>query len=140
MSERGGIDALSLIWDGEDFAMIFVDLSSADGLLPEDFVDYWVSDDFLLENADPDAEILLDDVVGDAGAVVMVDYLSDGEEVIIAKEAILLDDGETIAVVTLITLPPSFGDAYADAEGDIQIDTMSAFNVFSPREVDRALP
>jgi hypothetical protein len=140
LSERGGVDSLSLIWGGEDFAMVFVDISSADGLVPGDFVDYWLSDDYLLENADPDAEILLDDVLDDAGSVVMVDYLSDGEQIIVAKEAILLDDGETIALVTLIGFPESFGDTYADAESDIQIDDVAAFSVFSPREITRALP
>lgn len=134
-----GMDSLFLVWDGPDFAMTFIDISAADGLTPDDFVAYWVSDDYLAESADPNAEILLEDATRDSGAVIMRDYLSEGDEVIIAKEAISLDGGETIAVVTMIGFPETFADTYADAEGDIEIDEMYAFNVFRPREVENVL-
>lgn len=134
-----GIDSLLLVWGGDDFALLFVDLSAAEGLTPADFAEYWVSEEYLEQNADPDAEILLDDSARASGAVLMRDYLSEGEEVIILKEAVLLNDGETLAVVTLIAAPTMYGEIYGDAEGDVEVGEEPAVSVFSQRQIERAL-
>lgn len=137
-AERG-MDSLVLIWNGEDFVLLYVDLFAAEGLTPEDFAIYWTSDEYLEENADPDAEILLDDSDDASGAVLMRDYLSDGEEVIILREALSLDGGDTIALVTLIGFPETFPDAYADAREGITIDGDAAVQTFTPLRIERAI-
>lgn len=135
----GGTDSLVLVWNGDDFALFFIDISTADDVVPADLVDYWVSDEYLAESADPNAEILLDDSGRSNGAVLMRDYLSEGDEVIILKEAMLLGDGETMAVVTLIATPTLYADIYADAEADVVIDGGAAVSVFTQRQIERAL-
>lgn len=135
----GEMDSLMLTWGGDDFALLFIDISTADGLTPADFVEYWASDDYMAENADPDAEILLDRSRDANGAVFTRDYLSDGGEVLIVKEAILLEDGEHLAIVTLIATPDMFGDIYADGESDVEIAGGPALDTFSTRQIERAI-
>lgn len=135
----GGSDSLFLLWSGEDFAMLFIDFAAAEDLTPDDFVEYWVSEEYLAENADPNAEILLDDSGRSGGAVLWRDYLDEGGELIIFKEAMLLGDGETLAIVTLIAPPDLYSEIYADAESDVEIDGEPAVSVFSQREVQRTL-
>lgn len=135
----GAMDSLMLTWSGDDFALLFIDIATADGLVPADFVEYWTSDDYMAENADPDAEILLDRSRDTNGAVFTRDYLSDGGEVLIVKEAVLLEDGEYLAIVTLIATPDMFGDIYADGESDVEIGGGPALDTFSTRQIERAI-
>jgi hypothetical protein len=133
------LDSLKLVWSGEDFALMFVDILPADGLTPEDYVTTWVSDDYLAENADPEAEILLERSRSGNGAVLMRDYLTDGDEVLIVKEAILLDGGETLAIVTLIATPDMYVAMYADAENDVEVNGGPALGTFTTRQIERAI-
>ena len=135
----GEMDSLVLVWDGDDYALLFVDISTADGLGPEDFVTYWVSDDYLAENADPDAEVLLDRARATNGAVFTRDYLDDGQEVLIHKEVMLSVDGETLIIVTLISTPDMYVDIYGDAESDIQLDGDRLLSTFTTRQIERAI-
>jgi hypothetical protein len=70
--------------------------------------------------------------------VLIRDYLSDGEEILLLRQATSLDGGDTLAVVTLIGLPDSFTDAYADAGDGLTVEGDPALNVFTPAEIDRA--
>jgi len=131
-------DSLTLVWNGDDFILLYVDLYEADGFTPADYEELWASDAYLAETADPDAEVLLQDSNRSTGSVLIRDYLSDGEEILLLRQAISLDRGDTIAVVTLIGLPDSFADAYADAGDGVTIDGEPALDVFTPREIERA--
>lgn len=134
-----GLDSLVLVWDGPGFALMFVDISSADSLVPADFVEYWTSDEYMLENAEPEAENLIYRSRSANGAVLMRDYLTEGDEVIILKEARLLDDGEHLAITTLITTPDVFSEMYGDAQDDVSIGGAPAVETLTTRQVDRAL-
>ncbi len=134
-----GTDSLLLIWGGDAFALMFVDFSAAEDLAPDDLVEYWISDEYLEENSDPDVEILLDDSSRSSGAVLTRDYLSEGDEAIILKEAVLMGDGETLAVATLISTPNMYGEIYGDAEGDVVIDGEAAVSVFTQDDVEAAI-
>jgi hypothetical protein len=135
---REETDSLTLVWNGEDFVLLYVDIYASDGYTPADFEELWTSDDYLAETADPDAEVLLQDSTRTTGSVLIRDYLSDGEEILLLRQAISLDQGDTIAIVTLIGLPDSFSDAYADAGAGVTIDGAPALDVFTPREIERA--
>lgn len=135
---RDETDSLTLVWDGEDFVLLYVDIYTSDGYTPADFEELWTSADYLAETADPDAEVLLQDSTRSTGSVLIRDYLSDGEEILLLRQAISLDGGDTIAIVTLIGLPDSFSDAYADATAGVTIDGEPALDIFTPREIERA--
>lgn len=135
----GGMDSLMLAWDGPDFALMFIDISTADGLAPADFVEYWTSQEYMSENVAPNGENLLERSRAESGAVLTRDYLDSGDEVIIVKEAILLNDGENLAIVTLISTPDSFGQLYGDAQDDVAIAGGSGLSTFTSRQVERAI-
>lgn len=132
-------DSLMLIRNGPGFAMVFIDISTADGLIPAGFVEYWASGEYQDEYLSPDAEILLQRSRGQAGAVVMRDYLDVDTEVVIVKEAILLDDGEHLAIVTMAAAPEMFAEAYLDAQEDLDIGDGPGLNTFTGRQIKRAL-
>ncbi len=131
-------DSVTLVWNGEDFVLLYVDIYESDGFTPVDLEELWASDDYLAESADPDAEVLLQDSNRSTGSVLIRDYLSDGEEILLLRQATSLDGGDTLAVVTLIGLPDSFTDAYADAGDGLTVEGDPALNVFTPAEIDRA--
>lgn len=135
---ESGTDSLTLSWNGDGVVFLYVDLFAADKLAPANFVDYWLSDEFLAENADPDAEILLDGSDRSSGAVLIRDYLANGEEMLMLREAISLDGGDTMALVTLVGRPDTFADAFADAADDITIDGDPAALTFTVRQIERS--
>jgi hypothetical protein len=131
-------DSVTLVWNGEDFVLLYVDIYEADGFTPADLEELWASDDYLAESADPEGEVLLQDSNRSTGSVLIRDYLSDGEEILLLRQATSLDGGDTLAVVTLIGLPDSFSDAYADAGDGLTVEGDPALDVFTPREIDGA--
>ena len=131
-------DGLQLVWSGDGNALFDIAILEASGATPANLVDYRTSPDYLEDNAHPDVEVLLDDADANGGAVLLRDYTDDGDEVVILHEAILVDGGDAIAWITLYAEPRAFSDAYADAEG-ITVDGDPAFNVFTQRQIDRAL-
>ena len=136
--EKDITDGLTLVWSGEDFVLLYVDLYESGGYGPSDYEELWASDEYMADNADPDAEILLQDSTRTSAAVLTRDYLDNGDEILLLRQAISLDRGDTIAVVTLIGYPETFSDAYADAGNGITVDGEPALDVFTPREIDRA--
>jgi hypothetical protein len=116
---------------------LYVDKYEADGFTPADLEELWASDDYLAESAALDAEVLLRDSNSATGSVLIRDFLSDGVEIYLLRQATSLDGGNTIAVVTMIGLPDSFSAAYGDAGDGLTIDGEPALDVFTPREIDR---
>jgi hypothetical protein len=136
-----GLDSLSLSWNGDENASIFVTIVASEGATPEDIVDYWASAEYLEETSSPDAEVLLQETSRSGSASVLVrDYLDDGTEVSIVRGALCADaQCDTLVMVAMFALPDVLPDAYEDARSDIELDGERLLDVFSPREITGAL-
>lgn len=137
--EEGLFDTLMLVWDGTGDGLMWIDLTTTDDLTPEDMVDYWISDEYMEEFADPDAEILLDDSDEVSGSVLYRDYLSDGEEVIILMEATMLEDEEHMSIVTIMSYTDEFVDVVDDASAGVSVDGGDVVNTFRVRDIENAI-
>lgn len=134
-----GFDSISITWTGEAYVVTYIDILESEGFAPEDYVEYWLSDEFASTVLDADAEILLEESSDSSGAVLYRDYLEDGTEISMLREATCLDRRcDLMATTMMIGLPETFGDAYADAEDGIEVDGDALFTTFSSRQIDRA--
>lgn len=138
---ESGLDEVTISWVADSTVSIFVVVGPAAGLQPVEFADLWSSDEYLLENAAPAAEVLATGMGRSGGiSVVIRDYLDDGTEVVIMRSATCADSScEHLVVTTMIGLPGSFADAYADARRDITVEGMRLFDALTPREISAAL-
>lgn len=135
-----GMDSVSITWMGDSYVITYVDILESDGFTPEEYVEYWMSDEYMTTVADPNAEILLDDSTETGGAVLYRDYLDDGTEISMLIEVKCLDRRcDLIAYTTMIGTPESFGDAYTDAGDGIEIDGEALLSSFSTRQIERAI-
>lgn len=133
--EAQGLDGISLAWQGEGAALISVNLLPAGDAAPADFVAIWSSDEFLSDTASPDSEILLSDSGRDIGGVVLRDFLESGIEVVVYREAQLLGDGETIALITYFSEPVAIPDAISDATEEIELEGEPVLAIFDSEDV-----
>lgn len=131
------VDGIGLaINDGE--AVIIITIAEAGDAQPADFAAFWESEDFLAENASPDAEVLLSDSTRSESAVLIADALDNGTELWALRQAYSLDGGDTIAIVLMVGLAASFPDRLADAQDGITIDGDPALTLFSVADVEDA--
>lgn len=136
--EDTGIDSVILFWQDGNASML-IQIMPADGSTPEDFVDTWESDDYVIDSVHEDAEILLADSGPDSGAVVYLTYDSDGGEVVLVQEVIDIDGGNTVGVVTMFASPEEVAAAYADAEDAVSVDGAGVVGTFTAREMESAV-
>lgn len=128
-----------LEWDGPDTILLWIEISTVEGLTPESMVDYWASQEYMDELADPDAEVLLKESDDQSGGVILRDYWSVGEEVTIVMEATVLQDGEHLAIVTIMSYTETIKDAVDDADADVSLVGGDLLDTFRVRDVSRAL-
>lgn len=133
--EEEGTDSITLVWDDDGVALIRVELVDAQGATPGDLVEYWTSDDFL----DTSSDLVLEDSGRDRGGVVTLDATEDGTEVVIYREVHLLDDGDTLGLITFLSEPVDAEDALLDAQGGIELDDEAVLAYFDTEEVIEAV-
>ncbi len=127
-----GIDSISLAAvDGG--AIITVTLIDAEDVTVRDLIAVWESDEFVESVAvSPEAEVLLSDSSRDVGAVVLRDFFDDGAEIVVIREAHLIDD---VLVVVLYNGFP--GDAQLhipSAQEEIALDGEPVLAFFTIEE------
>jgi hypothetical protein len=135
-NEDDEVDNLGLNNDGG--ALVLVTVFAAGEATPEDFAAYWQSDDFLDENASPEAEILLADSTRNESAVLTADVLEGGGEFWSLRQAYSLDGGDTIAIVLMLSVADDFPDNLEEAQDGIAIDGDPALSFFSIDEIEDA--
>lgn len=138
-NEESLFDTLMLVWGGSGDGLMWIDITTTEGLTPEDMVDYWTSAEYMDEYTDPDAEILLEESDDLSGSVLYRDYLSDGEEVLILVEASVLEDEEHMSIVTLMSYPDEFIGVVDDADADVSVDGGDVLNTFRVRDIENAI-
>lgn len=129
--EEEGTDSITLVWNDDGIALIRVELVGAQGATPGDVVGYWTSDDFLGTSTN----VVLEDSGRDRGGVVTLDATEDGTEVLIYREVHLLDNGDTLGLITFLSEPPDAEDALLDAQDGIELDEESVLDYFDTEEV-----
>ncbi len=131
----GGIDSLSLVpVDGGGFLSVtFID---AGGTSVPDLVEVWESADFVADSAiSADAEVVLADSSRDVGSMVLRDFLQDGTEIVVIREAAIVGD-DTMAIVQLSAIPESSGTIVGAAQDDL---TLAGEPVLAFFEIDDIL-
>lgn len=109
-------DVLTL--SGELNAYLSVEIHDASEIDPADLVELWTSEAFLDEidtlGSEPD-EVVLEDSGRDIGAVVILADLDDGTQIIVYREAVLVDDGDSIAIIQFIQIADEARDGITSA-------------------------
>ena len=135
-NEEDEVDGLGLINEGG--ALVLISILSAGEATPEDFADFWESDDFLDENASSEAEVLLADSNEDESAVLISDTLEDGTEFMALRQAYSVDGGDTIVTVLMVGLADDFPANLEEAQDGIGIDGEDALSLFSIADIEDA--
>lgn len=131
------VDNLGLAID-DGAAVLLITVFEAGDATPADYAAFWESDEFLEENASPEAEVLLSDSSGDESGVLIADPLEDGGELWALRQAYSLDGGDTIVTVLMVGLSDDFPDYLADAQDGVEIDGDPALSLFSVEDVEDA--
>lgn len=131
-----GIDAINLTRTDDDLGLLSVTImpeveSGVDGL-----IDYWQTSSFLESVLnDPDGGIYLADSAGDIGAVIIVDYLDDGTQIVSYREAWYLSEINAYAVVVLTTIPQMLQSGIAAAQDGVTIAGISVLTYYSYEDI-----
>jgi hypothetical protein len=100
-----------------------------------DLVDVWESDEFLADSAfSANAEVLLADSSRSAGSMVLRDFLEDGTELVVIREAYLDADG-VMVIVQLSTTPESLAAVATSALDEITLEGEPILGFFSIDEI-----
>lgn len=123
-------DGISLLW---------ISVYGDTDLTPQDYLDHWLTEDYLTVFTDTGAEAEVLDYRTRSGnvAVLIQVTTADGDEYLIVRQAVILEDG-SILVATLDTPAADMQDAYADAQ-DVTIDGQMVLTVFSPSHIQRVI-
>jgi len=129
-----GIDSLTLLpVDGGGFMSItFVD-AGVTGV--PDLVEVWESADFVADSAfSAEADVVLVDSSRDVGAMVLRDYLEDGTELVVIREAHLTGDNAMV-VIQLSTTPANLDSVVSSAQDEVALDGTPVLEFFSIDEI-----
>lgn len=136
---RGNVDLLVL--NGEDNTYLSVQVQEAGEVTPADLVGLWTSQDFLdsteTEGTEPD-EVVLDDADEDSGAVVVLADLEDGTQIVVYREALLVDGGDTIAIIQLFQVVEGAEDGIVAAQEGVEVDGEPILTFFDVEDVVNA--
>lgn len=133
--EDEGTDSISLVWNDDGIALIRVELFDAQGATPAEVVEFWTSDDFLGEAS----EVVLEDSDRNTGGVVTLDATEDGSEIVVYREVHLLNDGETLALITYLSEPTTVEDSLLNAQDGIELDGEPILEFFDAEDVVAAV-
>lgn len=129
-----GIDSLTLLpVEGGGFMSItFID-AGVTGV--PDLVEVWESADFVADSAfSAEAEVVLAGSSRDVGAMVLRDYLEEGTELVVIREASLAGDNAMV-VVQLSTTPANLDSVVSSAQDEIELDGTPVLAFFSIDEI-----
>jgi hypothetical protein len=135
------VDTLYLAWeDGEQFAWVIVTGQTASRGGPDADVEEWLDPDYIENQWDPEieAEPILDDVSGDAGAVLysVIDTENDDAQYYTMYLAIERDD--YMLYLSFTSHVDFLEDAYV-AVGDVLIDGEPVFQFFDWDDIEEAM-
>lgn len=117
----------------------FISVYGATEATPEDYLDYWTSDEFFedIDTSGSTAEVLSSRTRGDGSGVVIAYTNGEGDEFIMIRQAIVLEDG-SIVIITLDAPAADAVEMYEQAVG-VTIDGDPALRVFSVSQIERAI-
>lgn len=129
-----GIESLALLpVDGGGFMSITLIDAGVTGV-PE-LVAVWESPDFVADSAfSAEADVVLADSSRDVGAVVLRDYLEDGTELVVIREAHLTRDNAMV-VIQLSTTPANLDSVVSSAQDEVALDGTPVLEFFSIDEI-----
>jgi hypothetical protein len=95
-------------------------------------VAYWQSDDFVSQAiSSPDGGVLMADSDGDHGAVVLLDYLDDGTQIVIYREAWYLEAEQAYVTSVLISIPAHLESSIDAANEGVTVDGDAVLTYFT---------
>lgn len=117
-------------------AWFIISVVDADGFTSDDYVDYWISDEYL--EAVPEGATLLDSRTrGDGGGTVMQYADETGAEFILVRQAEILENGNLL-IITFDTPAADVENVYALAQ-KVTVDGEPVLSVFSLSQIQRLL-
>lgn len=137
-----GKESIRLLTIGDDPGGITVYLREHDSdEQVRDIVDYWASDDRILEYEPEGTEVVLADSGRRSGAVVLIGpaSMNDATPWVTVREVFQLGDGVMVEVSFGVPLA-TFEDAYDDATRHVSVDGDEVLGYFSTEEIQAALP
>lgn len=133
--EDEGTDVLNLAWDGNGVALLRVEFLDAQDATPADVVEFWTSAEFLGETSD----VVLEDSGRDVGGVVALDATEDGSDIVVYREVHLVDDGQTLVLITFLSEPAVVEDAISDAQGGVELDDEPVLSFYDVEDIVEAV-
>lgn len=115
-------------------AWLFISVYGETDLTPFDYLDYWTSDEFLV---DYNAEVLDTRTRGNNTGVVIRYLTDDGEELVLIRQAVVLDDG-SMMIITLDAPAADVVEMYELAT-TVTIDGDAALRVYSNSQIERTV-
>ncbi len=137
-----GSDSLYIATDAPAYSLLAITGIVANGTTPADAAKRWASQDFLDEYTGQGTKVVLQDSNRTGAAVVTYGSLRSNENttIITVREAVSLDGGKTLVLMTLIVPVDNFADIYASAQRDVTLGRQAALGFFTTDEIVSALP
>ena len=118
---------------------LYISVYSGGNDTPQDYLNHWVSDEYLATFAESGAvaEVVETRTRGGNSAVMLRITAESGNEYLVVRQAVTLESG-AILVVTLDTPAADMGELYESAQA-ITIDGESVLQVYSPSQIQRTI-
>lgn len=125
-----------------DTAIFYISVYGDTTATPDEYLDYWMSEDFLAQPGSSGGDIaaeLVNSRTRGGDTAVIITYQGSGGEYVLIRQAVALDDG-TLLIVTLDAPAADAAAIYEQALNGVTIDGEPIFRVFSVSQIQRAFP
>lgn len=127
-----GLDSVALTRTNDEIGLLTLSVTAEVEPGVDGLVAYWQSDDFVAQAiASPDGGVLLGDSDGDAGAVVFIDYLENGTQIVTYREAWYLESEQAYVTIVLTTIPAHLESSLEAATEGVTVDGEPVLTYFS---------
>lgn len=137
-----GQDAVYIATEDPTYALLSVTGLVSNGTTTAQVADTWSSQDFLDQYTGEGTEVLLADSSRKGGAVVTYGPLQSNEnvDVVIVREVVSFDGGDTLVLMTLVSPVDDFAEIYDSAQEAVQLDGGQSMGFFTTDEILDELP
>ena len=137
-----GQDSVYIATEDPTYALLSVTGLVSNGTTAAQVADTWSSQDFLDQYTGEGTEVLLADSSRKGGAVVTYGPLKSNEnvDVVIVREVVSFDGGDTLVLLTLVSPADDFAEIYDSVQEAVQLDGGQSMGFFTTDEVLDELP
>lgn len=136
--EKEQIESLLIVSDSyQTTPFVYIAVLDAGGNTPDDYLDYWSSDEYLQDSGRSDAEVLTSRSRS-SGVAVVIQYNDGGETYVMVRQMVELEDG-TLMMIVVDTSVDEISQVYSDAYDGITFDGDELPRVLTQSQLDRVL-